>query len=81
MDNTLPKQCYGVNLATGLVIAIKRGEQGFYALEEPPFADEDTINTLNARMGVSVAQRKAMEFGSVFGWDIPGAYAQTWENR
>ena len=50
------------------VIGIRRGETGYYPVFTPLSADE-----LNARDGVTPAQRVAMHNGSLFGWEAPGA--------
>lgn len=50
------------------VIAVRRGESGFYPIYTPLSADE-----LNALDGVTPAQREAMYNGSLFGWDTPSA--------
>lgn len=50
------------------VIAVRRGETGYYPIFTPLNADE-----LNAEHGVTSAQREAMYNGSLFGWDTPSA--------
>lgn len=48
------------------VIAVKRGETGFYPIQARVLAD-----LLNE--GISTAQREAMYAGSVHGWEVPAA--------
>lgn len=50
------------------IIAIKRGESGYYPIFARATADE-----LNAMEGVTKEQAEAMYNGSLFGWDTPGA--------
>jgi len=73
----LPETCYGVKPDDDTLILLKRGERGFWPAEGYPLgALPDTgvqADYLNARRGVTPAQRNAMEFGSMFGFDVPGA--------
>jgi hypothetical protein len=79
----LPDQCYTVvpGNERGKRIGIVRvGESGYYARTEPaPLWDrpleevEKFVDSLNAEDGVTVAQRKAMEHGSMFGWETASA--------
>ncbi len=50
------------------VIAIKRGESGYFPIHSTLTADE-----LNALEGVTPAQREAMLTGAMFGWHVSGA--------
>jgi len=50
------------------VIALKRGEPGYY-----PVHGRLTAEELNALEGVTPAQREAMLTGSMFGWHLKGA--------
>lgn len=50
------------------VIAVKRGEPGFFPIHTTLSAD-----ALNAGEGVTPAQREAMLTGSMFGWHTLGA--------
>jgi hypothetical protein len=85
----LPKWCYGVLLTDKSLIIIKAGEIGYrpvktYSSLNEAFALFDVKNTdelankLNREMGVTLRERKAMEWGSQFGWDhklsMPEAY-------
>ncbi len=70
----LPEKCFTILESTGEMIVIKRGEKGYYPqnLENAPWGAENK-DSLNERMGVTKAQEKAMQAGSMFGWDIPAA--------
>jgi hypothetical protein len=64
----LPEVCLTRSKLTGSVIAIRRGELGHY-----PIDTHVTPEDFNARRGITPDQVQAMENGSVFGWEIPGA--------
>lgn len=51
------------------VIAVKRGEAGYYPIHTAKSADE-----LNGSSGVTAAQREAMHIGSMMGWHVPGSF-------
>lgn len=70
--NKLPETAYSVHLETGDTVILKRGETGFYDTGYGPQGQE-IVDSLNARMGVDKAQAAAMQFGSMFGFDVPGA--------
>lgn len=55
------------------VIAIRRGEDGFFPLTTPH--DADWHNTVE---GVTPQQREAMFYGSVFGWNTLAADADSY---
>lgn len=55
------------------VIAIKRGEDGYYPIFTP-----HTAADLNAARGVTKGQVEAMQIGSLVGWDAPGANPAAW---
>lgn len=77
----LPPYCATVlNSDTSLVIGIRRGERGYTELRRKPNEDEarafaDHIN----RNIASKAQVAAMEAGSIFGWEVPGADPDMYE--
>ena len=73
----LPELCYGSKPAMDggpdILILIRRGESGYHPAEGYAARSEELADLFNARLGVTPAERAAMEFGSMFGWDIPGA--------
>ena len=70
----LPSIAYKTNPKDGTfstnapLVAFKRGESGYYPINSNASAVE-----LNERRGVTKAQVSAMYMGSLFGWDVPGA--------
>lgn len=76
----LPAKCLGILPATGEVIWIVAGELGFYPLSQTKQdeirlvkktkfqTNSEFCDMMNERDGITKAQRKAMEWGSMFGW-------------
>ena len=72
----LPELCFSTLLTSGDLICIKRGETGYYPSEWNTGDKERNVelaDELNKQLGVTMWQRKAMEIGSMCGWDVPGA--------
>ena len=70
-------------LLTGELILIKRGESGYYHSVWSTDSKEENIELAdfyNERLGVTPAQRQAMEVGSMLGWDLPGADPHKYED-
>jgi len=78
----LPAECYAVLLVNDNLIKIRAGERGYYRLPQDFPKRECALKNLtmdqlaeawNTEMGVTPEQREAMEIGSIFGWEVPGA--------
>lgn len=72
----LPALCFSTLLTTGDLICIKRGETGYSPSDRDTGDKERNVelaDQLNEHLGVTMWQRKAMEVGSMCGWDVPGA--------
>ena len=76
MFQKLPELCYGILNSTNEIIILKRGEKGYYPTGYEPAknreAGDEWCDLLNEQLGVTKPQRKAMEVGSMFGFDVPG---------
>ncbi|NLU25295.1 MAG: DUF4314 domain-containing protein [Clostridiales bacterium] len=78
----LPKMCFSVLPSTGDLICIKRGESGYYPSDwntGNKAHNQELADYNNQRLGVTEAQRQAMECGSMHGWAIPGADPKFYE--
>ena len=64
----LPEMCATQLTGTGEAIVIKRGETGFW-----PLAQGTTVDAFNMLFDATPPQIVAMEAGSMFGWNVPGA--------
>ena len=78
----LPDLCFSILPSTGALICIKRGESGYYPSDwdtGDPAQNRELMDYNNQRLGVTEAQRLAMEAGSMHGWDCPAANPKTYE--
>jgi len=80
LDLTLPETCYFYNEVQGRICLIKRGESGYYDPGKTGGGfdgDKKLADKMNKeKLNVNRFQREAMETGSMFGWDVPGADPQ-----
>ena len=81
---SLPELCYSVHMTDGSIVILKRGETGYYPTDIP-CSDALPANVLvdqqNEKMGITKAQRLAMEIGSLVGFHVPGANPAAHEER
>ena len=78
----LPEMCFSTLMTTGQLICIKRGESGYYPSKWDTGDKERNVemaDKLNENLGVTPAQRQAMEIGSMAGWEVPGADPKNYE--
>jgi hypothetical protein len=78
----LPELCFSTLPSTGDLICIKRDESGYYKSDwstDSREKNQELANYNNERLGVTAAQRQAMECGSMHGWNVPGADPKVYE--
>ena len=80
----LPELCFSTLPGTGELICIKRGVSGYYHSDwstDNPAQNRELADYNNERLGVTQAQRLAMECGSIHGWSVPGADPSYYEQK
>ena len=86
----LPESCYHVLNTTGELIKIKSGEKGYYKLgqslpkrdcDDQSITMDELADNWNNDIGVTKAQRSAMDWGSMFGWEVGLADADSEEYK
>lgn len=75
--NGLPDISFITSAVDNKVIMIKKGERGYYNYENPMNLTSDE---LNESIGVNKAQAAAMSVGSMFGWEVPGAKLENYDD-
>ena len=84
LRSDLPEVCFSILPSTGDVIIIKHGESGYYRCEystEDKAFNREFANDRNANLGVSKAQVEAMLAGSMYGWDVPAADPNSYDEN
>ena len=84
LRSDLPEVCYSILPSTGDVIIIKHGESGYYRCEystEDKAFNREFANDRNANLDVSKAQVEAMLAGSMYGWDVPAADPNSYDEN
>ncbi len=86
----LPRQCYGVLPSTQKLILIRAGESGYYNVGQgypesvcktEGITMSQLVDNWNAEDNITTYQRKAMEQGSMFGWEVSSADPDFWEGK
>lgn len=84
MRNELPETCLSTLPGTGDLIILKRGETGYYRSEwdtGDKTQNKNIADWHNQRSGITPAQVMAMQVGSMYGFDVPGADPQRYFNE
>ena len=82
--NNLPRESYHVMEVSNEIVKVVRGMQGYY----PTFRIAETreqaqllADQMNKDLGVTKAQAEAMFVGSLFGWNVPGANPDNYDEN
>jgi len=76
LRSSLPETCYSVLPGTHDIVLLKKGDSGYYKTDiTASNIDEakEIVEEYNAKCNISKAQAEAMQAGSMFGWEVPGA--------
>ena len=80
MDKRLPNFCALRDKASGGIIIVKRGETGYWPGERMALENDEDVARFNEQHGATPGAVQAMHFGSMFGWDLPGAQLEAGED-
>lgn len=72
----LPEMCYYTSSVSGEIVRLFRGVMGYQETRLPITDKEEArkmAQSFNEKLGVSKAQAEAMYCGSLFGFHVPGA--------
>ena len=84
MRNELPEFYFFVLPDTGQLVTIKRNERGYYHSDwstNDKVRNQEIADFQNRKLGITPAQRQAMECGSMFGWKSLGANPQLYMDK
>lgn len=78
--NNLPEFCFTTDETDHeVVIVVRRGQNGYYPIYDNKLRGQDLSDRMNLSLGVSKAQELAMKCGSMFGWHVPGATPEAYD--
>ena len=83
LRSSLPDKCFSITSAADQVVIITKGEM----YQRPAGARAEGVTAregataANEAMGVTKAQEAAMLFGSIYGWDKPGADPSNYDEQ
>lgn len=81
---SLPEMCYSVLQENGQIVVLKRGDVGYFQADIPS-SDLESANALvalyNQKLGVTKPQFEAMKAGSMFGFQVPAADPQNYDDQ
>ena len=78
-DRGLPRYCYAYLPTTQEEIRIDIAESGYTPMGKNE--NDGNVKKMNQELGVTPAQAKAMQIGSMFGWDVPGADPKSYDDK
>ena len=76
-DRGLPQYCYSYLPTTQEEIRIDIAESEYIPIRKQ--GNPRASNEMNRELGVTPAQAKAMQVGSMFGWNVPGADPKSYD--
>lgn len=71
----LPELCYAEG-SQGETVIIKRGITGYFVTDQ-----KEKPDMLNAKLGITAGQYEAMIVGSMFGWHVPAANPDNYDDE
>lgn len=78
-DRGLPRYSYAYLPTTQEEIRIDIAESGYTPIRKQ--GNGRAANEMNRELGISPAQAKAMQIGSMFGWNVPGADPKSYDEN
>jgi hypothetical protein len=79
MDMRLPGFAALRDMTDNQPIIVKRGESGFWPGSTMALVTDEDIARFNSDHGATPGMVRAMHFGSMFGWETPGATLEAGE--
>ena len=76
--NNLPEICFAMNDVNNKVVILKKGILGYFNYDN---VSNSSVDELNDSIGVIKTQVAAMKEGSMFGWDVPGANPENYDEK
>lgn len=78
-NELLPEVSFAYLPATGEIVKIKKGENGYYPM--PNLDGKYTVDEMNEAFDVTKPQAEAMYHASVYGWHIPASNPKMWDEK
>ena len=76
-ERGLPRYCYSRNSVTGEDVILTFPEKGYRPLRQEDSGKPASV--LNQELGVTYQQVAAMQIGSMFSWNVPGADPKSYD--
>ena len=78
-DRGMPRYCYSFLPTADIEIRIDFGERGY--VPHGINGSAESVERKNKELGITPSQVKAMESGSMFGWDVPAADVKSYDEN
>ena len=83
----MAEHCYVYVESENIIGVVNNGETGYYRTDilecnhiKTPDEARNFVDELNAKLRVSKGEAMAMVWGSMYGWDTPGADTENWND-